>query len=977
MSVVGIDLGTTNTVVACVRDGRVHVLADDKGNRLLPSVVSFHPNGDVLVGPMARERRLVDAKNTIASIKRLIGRPWDSEEMRLARARFPFELREGPGQGALVIARGEAYTLPEISAFVLKRVRQIAEAALGETVDKAVITVPAHFNELQRASTKVAGRVAGLEVLRILNEPTAAALAYGFGSEKSERVAVYDFGGGTFDCSLLDLTGSLFEVLATAGDTFLGGDDIDTAVAEVMCNAFLAQHRYDPRVDPQAFERLRAAAEHLKMELSYNTQAQVDLPEVAYGVGGKKLGFTFGLTQADLEGLAKPLVDRTLQVTQDALNIAHLSPSSFDSVVLVGGSTKIPMVKRRVEAFFGIPVIDRVNPDEVVAVGAAVQAASLVDATRRRGIPAAPKPGVIGPPQAVQDDEPQTSATQVTVPSTRSPASGLPPPPPIKTLRPAPPAPQTRITPAPQQNLSRTSEERSLATVPARTHEADAADDSIGTSHTMPAGQAGPASMTNVNMTAVLGAPQARASLPSMSEPATMPSGKSPPSRPPPPLPLRPAAAKPSAQWGPSRPLETEDISRIVPEAAPRAPPRTAPLGARGGTAPMPAAPPASPASGRTVAPLDTDEISMIAPERQSMTGRAPGSRPVPPLPTEDISLISPERPSLSGTMKPRPAALPTEGMTAPEPFNPGARGPGGGPVQPLPTDDISMFSAVPFNAPSRTGANPVAPLPTEDISRISPEPLTGGTLQMPDRPAAAPGRPAPFEFPAVPPAPLRAPPPIKRVDEPARPPPLRRTEDAAPLPHAEVDAPPEAIDFPALRAAVTIPSRPVPAPVMRNALPAPLPTDFAPPAGWQNAAAPVLVDVTPRALVVETVGGYCDTVIVRNARIPCEHTRVFATGRDNQTTVHVRVAQGEDTRFEENQYLGELELTELRPAARGELLLSVTFELDANGSLVVKAVDTSTGREAHANMKLVAVAQSDEEIEEMIERSRSVSVTG
>src|ERR1700722_13696564 len=320
MSVVGIDLGTTNTVVACVRDGRVHVLADEKGNRLLPSVVSFHPNGDVLVGPSAKERRLVDARNTIASIKRLIGRPWDSDEIRLARSRFAFELREGPGQGALVIARGEAYTLPEISAFVLKRVRQIAEAALGETVDKAVITVPAHFNELQRASTKVAGRVAGLEVLRILNEPTAAALAYGFGSDKSERVAVYDFGGGTFDCSLLDLTGTLFEVLATAGDTFLGGDDVDTAIAEVMCNAFLAQHRYDPRVDAQAFERLRAAAERLKIDLSTNMQAQVAPPGAAYGVGGRRLGFTFGLTQADLDSLAQPYIDRTLQVTQDALN---------------------------------------------------------------------------------------------------------------------------------------------------------------------------------------------------------------------------------------------------------------------------------------------------------------------------------------------------------------------------------------------------------------------------------------------------------------------------------------------------------------------------------------------------------------------------------------------------------------------------------------------------------------------------------
>jgi len=398
-AVVGIDLGTTNTVAACVRDGRVHVLADEKGNRLLPSVVSFHPNGEVLVGGSAKLRRLTDAKNTIASIKRLIGRPWDSDEIRLARSRFAFELREGPGQGALVVARGEAYTLPEISAFVLKRVRQIAEAALGEKVDRAVITVPAHFNELQRASTKVAGRVAGLEVLRILNEPTAAALAYGFGSSANERVAVYDYGGGTFDCSLLELSGNLYEVLATAGDTFLGGDDLDSAIAEQMCSAFLLQHRYDPRADPQAFEKLRAAAETLKIELSTNMQAQMDLKDVAYGIGGKQLGLTFTMTQADLDALAEPFVERTLQVTQDALNTAHLSQGSFDRVVLVGGSTRIPLVRRRVEAFFGMPPMDRVNPDEVVAIGAAIQASALAEGGVR-SLPPPPMPGVLRAAQA-------------------------------------------------------------------------------------------------------------------------------------------------------------------------------------------------------------------------------------------------------------------------------------------------------------------------------------------------------------------------------------------------------------------------------------------------------------------------------------------------------------------------------------------------------------------------------------------------
>src|SRR5215472_10001753 len=275
MAVVGIDLGTTNTLVACVCAGRLHVLADEQGRRLLPSVVSFPPSGEVLVGHRAKERRVVDARNTVASVKRLIGRSWKSEEIQRARHRIAFELKEGPGESPLIVARGQEHTLSEISAFVLERAKQIAERALGEKVDRAVITVPAHFNELQRAATKVAGRVAGLDVLRIINEPTAAALAYGLGRFAKERVAVYDFGGGTFDCTLLELAGSVFEVLATAGDSFLGGDDLDLAIAERMAEGFLHAHRYDPRSDPQAFERLRVAGERAKIDLSATERTQV------------------------------------------------------------------------------------------------------------------------------------------------------------------------------------------------------------------------------------------------------------------------------------------------------------------------------------------------------------------------------------------------------------------------------------------------------------------------------------------------------------------------------------------------------------------------------------------------------------------------------------------------------------------------------------------------------------------------------
>ncbi|MBV9945851.1 MAG: Hsp70 family protein, partial [Myxococcales bacterium] len=397
MAVVGIDLGTTNTVVASVRNGHVHVLADEKGRRLIPSVVSFPEGGEVLVGHPAKERRVSDAAHTIASVKRLIGRAWESEEIRRARQRFAFQLREGPTQGPLVVVRGVEYSLSEISAFVLERAKQIAEFALGEAVDRAVVTVPANFNELQRAATKVAGRVAGLEVIRIINEPTAAALAYGLGrSAKHERVAVYDFGGGTFDCTLLELSENVFEVLATAGDSFLGGDDLDLAIAERMAEAFAHAHRYDPRSDPSAFERLRVAGEALKIDLSTRERTEVRLRETLPGAAAPS-NLDFSATRAEFEALAAPFVDRTFAVCQEALSIAQLPAEAFTKVILVGGSTRIPLVRRQVERFFGRPPLDRVNAEEVVAIGAAVQAAALTHGAATRHIPPPPVPGARNP----------------------------------------------------------------------------------------------------------------------------------------------------------------------------------------------------------------------------------------------------------------------------------------------------------------------------------------------------------------------------------------------------------------------------------------------------------------------------------------------------------------------------------------------------------------------------------------------------
>ncbi len=642
MAVVGIDLGTTNTVVACVQGGRVHVLADDQGRRLLPSVVSFHPSGDVLVGYPAKERRLVDAKNTIASVKRLIGRAWDSDEIRRGRQRFAFELKEGPGQGPMVVARGQEFTLPEISAFVLTRARQIAEKAMGEPVDRAVITVPANFNELQRAATKVAGRVAGLEVLRIINEPTAAALAYGLGRTTKERIAVYDFGGGTFDCTLLDLSGNVFEVLATAGDSFLGGDDLDLSVAERMAEAFLRTHRYDPRTDPQAFERLRIMAEAVKIDLSANERTATKLRELGFGVGGTHLELGFGMTRDEIERLAAPLVERSFAVCQEALAVAQLPVTAFDKVILVGGSTRIPLVRRRVEQFFGAPPLDRVNADEVVAIGAAIQAAALTEVARRRSIPPAPVPSIRKsvPPREIDDEE-------VTM-TTRLPAR-------IAEL------------------------EKILASPPPPT--------------------------TTVRMASV----------------------------PPPPLP-------------------------------PALPATTARLPSMTSTLPLPA------------------------------TGPSP----------EDVAATIPR------------------------------------------------------------------PVLYEDILRSS----------------------------TAPPAPAPLPPPP-----------------------------------------------------------------------------PVLVDVTPRALVVETVGGWCDVVVQRNAKIPCERTRAFTTSTDNQTVVQVRVAQGEDATFRNNTFLGAVELVGLRAAPRGDVTIRTRFEVDESGTLKVFATDLGTGQEAHALLQLVGIAGT-ESIETMQARNAAARVS-
>ncbi len=763
--VIGIDLGTTNTVVAVVRDGQASAIPDENGNVLLPSVVSFHPSGSILVGRAAKERRLVDSLNTIYSVKRLIGRSWDSEEVRKARSRFPFQMKEGPGQAALIVARGETYTLPEISAFVLRKAKTIAEAALGTSVERAVITVPANFNDLQRAATKVAGRVAGLEVLRILNEPTAAALAYGYGRSSAERIAVYDFGGGTFDVTLLDLSDNVFEVLATAGNTFLGGDDLDLAIAERMAEAFLARHRYDPRAEPQIYEHLKVAAEEVKHRLSTEPQVTVDIKDIAHGPGGQPLDLSFTLARAELEVLAAPLIERTFDVCDEALRIARLSVDDFQQLLLVGGSTRVPLVKRRVEDFWRREVRSHISPDEVVAIGAAIQASALSGAeARRRGtVPTAPSPA----------RQPMPSSNDLDGPSalSRRRSATLPGGAPVPNTAPGP-ALQSAGAPRPRM---------------------DTAPDAFGIPSTQPFfGRERP-----------LVAPDSPA----------------------------PSGGSPTKEESVAFQLGDGDIEELT----------TAPPPAKKGMRPL--------AQPMSFGPPGGDDPAPELPDDEPTKVGAPSAGQLERARREGLALLH-EQEEAARRTAPLAAAAPRS---------------------PLPA------SAAGAEEPPRFGAlNLGMPL----AGPFGPPPAKAGATTAP---LAAVGAQAPGRSSSEPPPP-----------------------DTLPL-H------------------------------------------------------PLLVDVTPLTLAVETVEGFCDTIIARNTTVPCSRTREFVTAADNQTAVRIRVSQGESARFHDNTLLGEVELSGLRAARRGDVRIAVSFALDVSGMLVVSAKDVGTGRETSAQVRLVGLPDAAE----------------
>lgn len=1153
---VGIDLGTTNSVVAIAQGGQPRVLTTADGAGLIPSVVSFAANGQTLVGAPARAARTQDPENTVFSVKRLMGRPFDSEEVRRAAARFAFQLDRGSDQSVLVKTRAGTHTLPELSAFVLREVRRVAEAALGQPIGRAVITVPANFNELQRSATKLAGQIAEIDVARILNEPTAAALAYGYGRGTNERIAVFDFGGGTFDVTLLELSGNVFEVLATAGDTFLGGDDIDIALAEGLADGASKALRFDARKDRRAYEMLRAAAEQAKIDLSSLESVQIKVPNIAQGPGGRALEFRSRIARTEFEKVAQPFVQRTIDVCAEALKLAGLRPNDFAAVILVGGSSQIPLVRRAVREFFRSEPHTSLPPDTVVGMGAAVLAEALGGKRTKitgqsraskapSGAPPAPSQGPASPSQApmsagvgapipaapLAPHMHPSDAAMVAVRPGVKPALPPAPPPPFAPSIGSADLPSVSSTALPAVAAPRPAgrapiQRSGMAAPPPPPPVPVAAPDGAASVTGLPAlkvpsaiaaplpppppmapmmlpGAPGDSMADLPVLKSSLGMPDLPSSMSTDGLPAVKftESMAALPAVAPPASPGSPAArprtstephgvAKPSSPSDHAMPAVKPEAGLPAPLPAPRMRTRTI---THASAAVPPAAPMAPPGLGgpaiatpSSIAPPKPGDFSWSSGQSQPSISVHPSS--IVPLDDADGDVDLPSVPRSTGQSIPVGPELDDAFGDEPTSMHAGLVAHGAGFPKTLPnlasSTDLPMLSKVESKIPTLTSVDassvevpdrfkapqgshiptqpsigssvlgsmkgPIEPDfgPPEGVTtlkRISTliEDADDGSLPAPVAQKSPPifgGTAAGLDLPPPPLPPIAAAPPPPAAPPPmppnpnlvgrrtavmaaAVPPPPPPMPSVAPAPMAPPLPPPP----PAMPAAPLPPSMatqpnfgdaslltsmkgltdedlgfdPMPPPPSPAVSTAPMgafvqpPVPAAPPASpyaataWNNAPlpppaapvtqgmpplvtpqqpvrtastrmpAPLLLDVTPQSLRVETVGGLSQLVIARNSTIPLEQTREFATAYDGQQDVRIRIAQGEQARFGENQPLGELELSGLRPAPRGDVKIAVTFELDADGTLRVRAVDTNTGVQTTARINLLTMASA------------------
>jgi molecular chaperone DnaK len=791
--IVGIDLGTSNTVVAHAgADGVANVLADASGIKIHPSVVSFHPSGGVVVGAPAKQRKVIDPKNTIFSIKRLIGRGYNSKEVQTARQRMPYQIKEGANQLPLIVTRGGEFAIPELSAIVLDHARVVASTALKTEVSRAVVTVPASFNDAQRSATATAGSIAGISVVRVLNEPTAAALAYGNMRDLRQTIAVYDFGGGTFDITILKLADQVYEVLGTSGDSFLGGDDLDERLVDRMVDKFLAENRVDLRSNEVSMMRLRAVAEQTKIELSRRSRAVVRVDEIAYGAKGKALDLQIEIRREEFVSQVSDIIDKTFPVCEEALKLAGLTIDHIDDVILVGGTTKIPYVRDQVAKFFAKAPRTDVNPEDAVAVGAALQATALERILKRKSPSRAPEPAPHFDDNEVSFGG-ESAATTTLGGETFTDLGGT-----------------SGVT---ETNvLDRAVAELDLESpgVPPGRRTAPYTD--------TPKPPGAPLRKTERAVT--------RGEHKDVFEEKT-------------PVPAAPAGPVLARMTKPGMPGASAPKKTVMGLPAVTPPPPPAPAGLKGSTAPR-----------------------MTAARPPAVPSASPQSRTM---------MIEPERPSDASTVIVDPTSddvgfpnIATEKgfLDLDDQMQPGATAKG--------------FSPSPAaSAPTLMG------LPELDLG-----PQLGTTPARAKAPSQAP------------------------------PPPRNKAPSLAP--------PPQAFSAP-------------------------------------RAPAPMVLDVTPRGLGIGTVAGFCEELIRRNSRLPAEMKKMFSTSRDDQDAVRIIVVQGESRRLDSNTVIADLRLDNLPRRPRGETSIEVTFMIDANGMLQIRARDAQTGREQRASLNIVgSIAQED-----------------
>ena len=844
--IVGIDLGTSNCVVAyCDDTGHARTLVDPAGYKVHPSMVSFHPNGAVVVGAHAKQRRIIDPQNTVYSVKRLIGRSYSSPEVQIAKSRMPYQIKEGANQSPMIVTRGGEFAVPEISAIVLDHVRDIAASALDVGVNRAVITVPANFNDAQRSATATAGAIAGITVVRVLNEPTAAALAYGHSRPMQEIFAVYDFGGGTFDVTVLRLRDQVYEVLGTAGDSFLGGDDLDERLVELMVNRFLRENRVDLRDNEIAMMRMRAVAEQAKIELSRRTRANIRIDEIAYGTNGAAMNLQMEINRDEFVQAAADIVDRTFPVCSEALKLAGVSLGDLGEVILVGGTTKMPYVREKVAQFFGQGPRTDANPEEAVALGASLQAVALQriltrtkPATARVSVPV-PSP---------------TAETENTVTNAALSASAFDVPT-VEAIATESPARRTAdYTARPRAGTERPMQRG--ATVDRFFEEPSTTTEAV--------------------------------SLARITRPGTAT--------------LPPVPPAPSANDGPRR---SRPVSVVIP-----------PLGA--------------PLSEDTQTNNAAETLTQVVAANAAPVPR-PGTAPtvqttlrpstVPPIPQQRTRPNSlPPLPSASTTMRDfdLPPPLPSSsGPNAPTMFGP-------------PPEPPAPESPPPVATRSRSGFDLPLPANTTVIGTAPAAAVHAAAVAAMEASASA----------------------------------TARGMTAAPVgPRSEMFVSPSDTN------------RAMPPPMVSGVPGTTLAPPFAmgaPLAPFAMAQAAVVVDVVPHSFGIATVGGFCEEIIRRNTQLPAESKRVFATSRDKQDTVRIRICQGQSRRLDENLVLGDLVLSKLPQRARNESAIEVTFAIDASGMLRVHARDTVSGYEQRVSIDIIGAMSSDD-VQASRERMRAI----